>query len=169
MTRPEDMLDDPDAPISEEEKAAAEELRLALEDPARANEDAELLRAASLAHEPRPIGEAEHRAIVARALRARPARRRAMLAWGAGAAAGALALAAAVALLVGPLGGAAGPAAPAAMQASARVPLVQVRSTQPLFSEPFARAGGTSARVDRIALAREADLRDNQFALWGVK
>jgi hypothetical protein len=48
-------------------------------------------------------------------------------------------------------------------------PLAPVRSTQPLFHEPFARAGGASDRIDRIAMARSSDLRDNRFALWGVR
>jgi hypothetical protein len=47
-------------------------------------------------------------------------------------------------------------------------PLARVRSTQPLFDEPF-RSGETSARIDRIALARAADYRDNRFAKWGVR
>ena len=179
MTRPEDktrstmdVVEDPDAPISEEEKQAAEELRLALEDPARDNEGAELLRAASLAHAPRPIDPTEHAALVQRALAPRSAtvvrlqmRRRAVVAWS-GAVAGAIALAAGVLLFIQTQ---APSAPPAAATASLRVPLVQVRSTQPLFSEPFARTGGTSARIDRIAIARESDLRDNEFARWGVK
>lgn len=47
-------------------------------------------------------------------------------------------------------------------------PLARVRTTQPLFSEPF-KPGETSARIDRIASARASDLRDNRFAKWGVK
>ena len=43
------------------------------------------------------------------------------------------------------------------------------RSTQSLFARPFAPTGGESARVDRIAMARAADLRENQFAKWGVR
>ncbi len=43
------------------------------------------------------------------------------------------------------------------------------RSTQSLFPRPFAPTGGESARVDRIAMARAADLRENQFAKWGVR
>ena len=43
------------------------------------------------------------------------------------------------------------------------------RSTQSLFAHPFAATGGESARVDRIAMARAADLRENQFAKWGVR
>jgi hypothetical protein len=43
------------------------------------------------------------------------------------------------------------------------------RSTQSLFVRPFAPTGGESARVDRIAMARAADLRENEFAKWGVR
>ena len=31
------------------------------------------------------------------------------------------------------------------------------------------RTGGTSARVDRIASARERELRANRYAAWGVR
>jgi hypothetical protein len=50
----------------------------------------------------------------------------------------------------------------------AELPLARARSTQPLFDEPF-KAGETSARIDRIAVARAADYRDNRFAKWGVR
>ena len=43
------------------------------------------------------------------------------------------------------------------------------RSTQGLFPDRFAAAGGESARIDRIAMARAADLRENEFARWGVR
>jgi hypothetical protein len=45
------------------------------------------------------------------------------------------------------------------------------RSAADLFdpTTPFPRAGGESARVDRIASARASDLRDNRFAAWGVR
>lgn len=43
------------------------------------------------------------------------------------------------------------------------------RSTQSLFARPFAPTGGESARVDRIAMARAVDLRENEFAKWGVR
>jgi len=47
-------------------------------------------------------------------------------------------------------------------------PLAKARSTQPLFDEPF-KAGETSARIDKIAIARASDYRDNRFAKWGVR
>lgn len=47
-------------------------------------------------------------------------------------------------------------------------PLARVRSTQELFDEPF-RSGEAAARIDKIAVARASDYRDNRFAKWGVK
>ncbi len=157
------MTDDPDAPPSEGELAAAVALRDALDDPARAHEGAALLRAVAEAHAPRAIDEAEHDAIVARAVARMPAARTSRpraraLAFGFGAA---LALAAGLVLVA--RGRDDGPAdAPAAV-------LARARSTQPLFDEPFARSGARSARIDRIARARSADLRDNRFAMRGVR
>ncbi|HEY8086269.1 MAG TPA: hypothetical protein VIF09_00440, partial [Polyangiaceae bacterium] len=43
------------------------------------------------------------------------------------------------------------------------------RSTQPLFPERFPATGGETSRIDRIAMARATDLRDNEFAKWGVR
>jgi hypothetical protein len=76
--------------------------------------------------------------------------------------AGVAALAAGVALFFGPSGASRGPATAA---------LVRVRSADDLFdaATPFPRRGEESARVDRIAGARAADLRQNRFAAWGVK
>ncbi|MFO0735879.1 MAG: hypothetical protein U0270_08365 [Labilithrix sp.] len=48
------------------------------------------------------------------------------------------------------------------------VALTKARSTQPLFDEPF-HAGETSARIDKIAMARASDYRNNYFAKRGVK
>jgi hypothetical protein len=50
----------------------------------------------------------------------------------------------------------------------AEAPLARARSTQPLFGEPF-KPGETSAHIDRIAIARASDYRDNRFAKWGVR
>ena len=46
--------------------------------------------------------------------------------------------------------------------------LAQQRSTAPLFHEAFPASGRTTERVDTIVAARERDLRENQFARWGV-
>jgi hypothetical protein len=169
-------MPDPDAPPSEEELAAANKLRDALERPAAAKGDsggagggdAELAQALSAAWSPRPLGAEEQRALLERALAGHAERdRRARVVVRASFGAGALvALAAGVALFVGNLSRSpqAAPAAPAA-----GVALVSTRSTQALFPAPFARAGGETARVDRIAMARAADLRENEFARWGVR
>jgi hypothetical protein len=52
---------------------------------------------------------------------------------------------------------------------AAKADVIPARSTQALFDAPFARTGGESARIDRIAMARAQDYRDNQFAAWGVR
>ena len=142
------------------EIAAAETLRAALEDPSIANEGASLARALAAAWAPNGLSDAEHRAIVERALAAGgkvvPLRPRGSVVRVAfGVSVGALALAAAFVVLVrAPRGG--------------EVALAHARSTQPLFNEPF-KAGETSTRIDRIAVARAADYRDNRFAQWGVR
>ena len=48
---------------------------------------------------------------------------------------------------------------------------MRARSADALFdaTTPFPRHGEESARIDRIASARAADLRQNRFAAWGVK
>ena len=186
-----DDTGDPDAPPSAEEVAAAEALRMALAPDAPptgsgvptpahdrdARAAADFARAVSLAHSPRPIADAEHRLVLAQAIargearraesRGRRRRNGAVVGF-----AGALALAAAVALFLRSAPPSAPPLAAAAAIAAPRVsfePLIPVRSTQPLFREPFARTGGESARIDRIATARARDLRDNRFAAWRVK
>ncbi len=49
--------------------------------------------------------------------------------------------------------------------------LVRTHSTESLFdaATPFPRRGQESARIDRIASARAADLRKNNFTAWGVR
>lgn len=157
--------DDPDAPASEEESARSEELRRALEDPTHWNADADLARALSVAHEPREIGPEEHAAIVERAVAAVKTstvkRNVIRVTFGV---ATALSLAAGFIFVVS----ASSHSASVAASASAPVPLVQLRSTQPLFREPF-RDANASARIDRIAMARASDLRDNRFSRWGVR
>jgi hypothetical protein len=156
---------DPDAPPSEEELAEANKLREALEDPSSTHDDAGLARALSAAWSPADLRPDDHRAIVDRALARRAARRRrarlvTRVSFGAGAL---VALAAGVALVAGNL------STPSPPTRAASVALVPTRSSQALFPEPFAISGGETARVDRIAMAREADLRDNEYARWGVR
>ena len=157
--------DDPDAPASEEESARSEELRLALEDPTRSNADADLARALSLAHAPREIAPEEHAAMVERALAAASGsgRKSNVIRVTFGVAA-AVSLAAGFLFVVGSLS----LRDSEAPTASASLPLVQLRSTQPLFREPF-HEGNASARIDRIAMSRSSDLRDNRFSRWGVR
>jgi hypothetical protein len=54
---------------------------------------------------------------------------------------------------------------------AAHTPMNRSRSTMDLFDPvmPFARTGGQSARIDRIAGARAAELRENRFVAWGVR
>ncbi len=162
-----DMPIDPDAPPSEEELAQAAELRLALEDPSRASEEAELARALSLAHAPHEIPQSVHSAIIAKnvekmAAKSAPRGRVIRVAFGAGAAALALAAAILIWIRTNDLTPSTAP-----MTAPAPV-LLQARSTSPLFDAPF-DAQSTSARIDRIAMARSDDLRENMYASWGVK
>ncbi len=163
MSDPRSRHDDPDAPVTGQERAAADDLRSALVDPRRPNDDAELARALSSAWSPRDLPAEQHRALVERALvrhhQARRSGRVIRVSFGVGTI---VALAAGVLLVV----------------RSARLDephvrveasLVVSRSTQSLFPDRFAPSGGETARIDRIAMARAADLRDNEFARWGVR
>lgn len=111
---------------------------------------------------PTPLPMTEHDAIVARAFEsaarrdAAPRGRVIRVAFGVSAV---LAVAAAVLLWIRR------PDTPEPRTASA---LINVRSTQPLFDEPF-RSGEASARIDRIAMARSSDLRENRFSRWGLR
>jgi hypothetical protein len=159
---------------TEEELAESARLRDALANPSVKNEDADFLRSVALSHEPRAIDEETHRGMVERAvtkMTRKPRGRVIRVAFGS--AAGVLALAAAAVLVLGRIGpDLAAPSHPEAQ-------LWRSRSTQPLFDEPFTSAarsagadsarGGASARIDRIAMAREADLRENRFMQWGVR
>ncbi|HEY3815571.1 MAG TPA: hypothetical protein VGL81_00285 [Polyangiaceae bacterium] len=167
MSDPRDLPEDPlhpavDAPATEEELAESAKLRDALEDPTSPNENAELARAMSSAWSPRDLSAEAHRSLVAKALVHHDTRRRrgrvVRVSFGAGAA---LAVAAAVLLLVR-----SDRQPPETVHATA---VAVSRSTQALFQDRFAPTGGESARIDRIAMARAADLRDNEFAKWGVR
>jgi hypothetical protein len=120
--------------------------------------DPELARILRAAWSPEDLSPEEHKKLVARAI----APRRATVVRVSFGASALLALAASILLVVwtdkpprpGPSLG----------------PVLSVsRSTQSLFARPFAPTGGESARVDRIAMARAADLRENEFAKWGVR
>lgn len=161
-----DIIDD--VPTADE-LASSEALRAALEEPSKIT-GGEALLAISLraAYAPVEISDADHRSIVDVALARMPAgkvvelasrRRSNVVRVTFGVVTGAIALAASIVLVLtwqGSHGDAGGLA------------LAKVRTTQPLFTEPF-KTGETSARIDRIASARASDLRDNRFAKWGVR
>jgi hypothetical protein len=126
----------------------------------------ELVTALHAAWSPASLSEAEHRAIVDAAVAKLPAsagvvslaaRRARLVRVSVSVVTGALALAASIFFVVRPPD-----------DGRSELPLAKARSTQALFSEPF-KAGDASARIDRIALARASDYRDNRFTRWGVK
>jgi hypothetical protein len=152
-------LEDPFAEASPEELAESERLRQAL-DGHGDHEHLRLARALSAAFEPRlerplPSPELEPKAIGGRSGRVIYYRFAALGA--------ALAVAAAVVLRL----------TPELRQSSAPAPdlaslaLAQSRSTAALFQA--GSVGAPSERIDRIASARSRELRDNRYALWGVR
>jgi hypothetical protein len=169
--------DDFDAEPTAEELEAARALAEALEGRG-AGLEAEFAGALKAAYEPEGLDPARHEALLASALgekgatvvdlaeRRRAAARRAVR-WGG--ATGVLAAAAAAALVLWPGGRREGQPPSTATVAALAPPALASRSTQELFEEPFARSGGGSARIDRIAQARSRDLRQNRFRRWGVQ
>lgn len=151
-----------DATLAPDEAAAAEALRDALDAPSIANDDADFARSLAAAWSPKEIPAGEHRAIIEAALgagggaRVVPLRRTRVVRGAVAIVTGGLAIAASVLFVI--------QRRPPATEA----PLAHARSTQPLFAEPF-KSGEASARIDRIALARASDYRDNRFAKWGVR
>lgn len=159
-----------DAVPTADELASADALRLALEDASKVTGgDALLAISLKAAFAPGEISDADHRSIVDAALARMPksgtvvdlaARRRGnVVRVTFGVVTGAIALAASIVLVLTWQGSHGDPNG---------VALAKVRTTQPLFTEPF-KTGETSARIDRIASARASDLRDNRFAKWGVR
>lgn len=180
-----DLFEDPDAPPTPEELAAAAALVSALEAPASMHGDALLAAALRAAHTPADLPASQHDRLVAQAIEhARPSKalppsnvlafRRKVYA-----AVSIFAAAACLALVLGHVRERAyDEDAPRAASVAAMAPqqvtpeeqtLALRRSTQGLFAEPFAKEGGSSARIDTIALARSKDLRENRFARWGVR
>jgi hypothetical protein len=153
------------------ERAGAERLRHALEEPPSAGQGgvslADLARALGSAHRPRGIDPLRNEALVVRALSRAPARRRAgrVVPVVTAAIVSITAMAAGIALVMRDSAG------PNELSAAAAPSLHRSRSAADLFDSatPFPRAGGESARVDRIASARASDLRANRFAAWGVR
>ncbi len=142
------------------ERAAAEQLRVDLD----RGLPPPLAQALRVALRPTDLDPARNEALIAGALRAplrkSPLRRIAPATMAA--LTGLAALAASVALFLG---------RPPAPRPAATAELVRARSADDLFdaTTPFPRHGEESARIDRIASARAADLRRNRFAAWGVK
>jgi hypothetical protein len=145
-----------DVPTEEELELAAE-LRDALDaDP--------VVQALAAAWRPKEINSIEHRQIVAKVLPPAAKQSGRVVRVTFGFVAGAIAIAASVVVWMN------------APHAQSEVPLARARSTQPLFQsyEGF-KSGETNvsanatARIDRIAMARAGDYRDNRFAKWGVR
>lgn len=151
-------LVDPFAPASEAERADSERLRRALdgqgEHPATA-----LAATLSAAARPGALGSDTAKGLARKALGTRHKTNVIFVTFGAAAT---LAIAAAVALLV------TFPAARHKLGGAPSERLFLSRSTAPLFDHKFDTAG-TTARIDRIARARERDLRANLYAEWGVR
>lgn len=152
----EQALEDPLAPPTEEEMAESARLRDALES-GSPHADADLARTlatAVRASAAPPLDAERAERMTTRALDGKKSN---VIYVAFGMAAGAVAIAASIAVVMRPSAG-----------RDASEPVLAVsRSTAPMFHEPFETAT-TSARVDRIARARERDLRDNRYALWGV-
>jgi hypothetical protein len=170
-------IDDPLAPASEEEIAESERLRRALEGDGQ-HPLSDLARALAAATRPAALGKSTaarldaeltgepppDRATESERAPSSTARRGTVIYVMFGAAAATLALAASIALFVGPLR-----KAPESGDVAARMQdLALSRSTAAMFQEKF-ETGETTARVDRIATARERELRSNRYALWGVR
>lgn len=150
-------LEDPFAPASPEELVESERFKRAL-DGEGDHVDLALARALSAAHAPKP----PEAATISRA--ALPVERRpaTLLYLRFAGTAAALAVAAAVLLAIGSRER---PAPTPDLQA---LTLAQSRSTAPLF-QSAALTGAPSLRIDRIASVRERELRENRYALWGVR
>jgi hypothetical protein len=158
-------LEDPLAPPTEDELVASERLRRALEGDGQ-DADADLARALRHAGAPKSLDQVTAERALQKALGASPTRvekRGSVVYVGFGAVSAVLALAAAFLLFV----------RPALEQKEARElarDLARSRSASALFEshEDF-QATVTTARVERIASSREKDLRQNRYAMWGVR
>lgn len=159
-------LGDEAVPPAGEEQRGADALRAWLEDPAapaREGEAAAVAGALRAAWSPAPLPEIRNEALIARALgRHRGGGRRRIVPVTMAALSSLAAAAAAVALLW---------SSAQAPAPAAQIELIPSRSTTALFdpATPFPREGGETARIDRIAGARAADLRANRYAAWGVR
>ncbi len=157
------------------ETRAAGELRDALATRAADHPLVGIAFALKHAHAPRPIDDIKNEALLRPALKlsSLASRRRVAV----GSVLGVLAVAAAFLglYITQPAMFGADTHAPAAALAPAPPPdaflpgMVEVHSTSELFQpEDFPRTGGATSRIDRISQARQADLRQNRFASWGL-
>jgi hypothetical protein len=149
-------LADPFAEPTEEEVRESARLRRALDEGDATHPDAELARVLKNAARPSAAGAS------ADATPPRVAGRTTGRVFYATFGAVALAAAAGFALFV---------ARPRDQPAASSAPIPTLRASRPtgeLFAERF-EMGGTTDRIDRIALARAQDLRDNRYAMWGVR
>lgn len=152
-------LEDPFAEPSAEELVESERLREAL-DGHGDHDDARLARALSAAFAPsvdRPLAEPQLAAPVARKSSGQ------VIFYRFAAVTTALAVAAAVLLRLTTQAGESSAPAPDLTTLA----LAQSRSTAALFRADS--AGAPSERIDRIASVRSRELRDNRYALWGVR
>ena len=153
-------LSEPLAPATPAEREGAERLRLALEGEGD-SEHLALARALRFAHSAKiPSLELAERAH-ARALEKAVPKRNNVIYAAFGAVSGMFALAAAVALVLTPLH-------KASPELRARPELARSRSLAPMLNVEATRLS-PSERMDRIASAREKDLRNNRYARWGVR
>jgi hypothetical protein len=153
-----DSVEDPFAPATDEERAAAARTRERLE----ADRVVALLRSA---YRPDSIAPESELAIRSTALarassEARPKRGvTRLVSWST------FAVAAAAALWLSI------PKAPdrneSVLDQGLRGELAQSRTTRPLFSQSFALST-PSERIDRIAQVRQKELRNNRYVLWGL-
>jgi hypothetical protein len=155
-----------DAATTSTERAAADRLRAELAGEAPASDASAVLVALKAAHSPKDLPASRHHALIEAAFARVPFLRRSQVRRLApvtmAALSGLAAIAAGVALFLGK---------PPAPPGGATAALVRTRSAEDLFepTTPFPRHGGESARIDRIATARAADLRQNRYSAWGVK
>lgn len=158
-------LEDPFAAPSSQELAESERLRQALEGRVD-HPNSGLIDALNAAYRPQRLVESAPR--LARVAQLRPAqtrggaRRQRLVAVLLPCAAAAVLL-----LLAAPLLRQSVPNQAPVLADLPLLSLSQSRSTAPLFREDV--PSDPSDRIDRIASARARDLRDNRYALWGVR
>lgn len=159
-----------DAPATNSEREAADRLREAIRHPHSEDRDEpqiEMLDALVAAHRPKGIDPLRNELLITRALKGSSQRtvQRRVVPVVTAAILGVAAMAAGISLYLQGSGA-------SSETANVTAPALQrSRSTTNLFdaATPFPRVGGESARMDRISNARAADLRNNRFALWGVR